>query len=139
NSQISVRATASMSDGIVGQVEFLLDGVLMDLPVTNAPYDLITTITAAPGTHTIGARARASDGTTTFDALPITITVVAAIGNPPVVVITAPTSSTPIAVGSNVTISATASDSDGFIPTTAPGGVTFYADGEPIGTDLTAP
>ncbi|MDP3207741.1 MAG: Ig-like domain-containing protein, partial [Rhodoglobus sp.] len=38
-----------------------------------------------------------------------------------------------------MTIVATASDNDGFIPNTAPGGVSFYADGELISTDLTAP
>jgi hypothetical protein len=42
-------------------------------------------------------------------------------------------------LGSSVTVSATATDADGFIPTAAPGGVTFFADGEPIGTDLVAP
>ena len=36
-------------------------------------------------------------------------------------------------------MTATASDTDGFIPNTAPGGVSFYADGELISTDLTAP
>ncbi|MGH7958469.1 MAG: Ig-like domain-containing protein, partial [Opitutaceae bacterium] len=138
NSQIFFRATAAMSDGVVGQVEFLLDGVLLGSPVTSAPYSLATTVSAPVGSHAIVARARASDGTTTFESSPVTINVVAPIGNGPVVTIT--TSATgPVAVGSNVTVSASANDVDGFIPTTAPGGVTFYADGEVIGTDLTAP
>ncbi|MCC7487820.1 MAG: hypothetical protein IT529_22850, partial [Burkholderiales bacterium] len=51
-----------------------------------------------------------------------------------------PTPSDTIAVGTSVSVTANAVDADGFIPNTAPGGVTFYADGEPIGSnDLNAP
>lgn len=128
-----------MSDGVISQVDFLLDGSTLVGSVASAPYNLNATISAAPGPHTITIHVHASDGTTTFDSSPTTFNVVTAVGNGPSVNITSPTSSAGIAVGANVTITATASDNDGFIPTSAPGGVTFYVDGDPIGTDLTAP
>lgn len=138
NSQVFLRSTASMSDGVVRDVEFLLGGSSLGT-VSSAPYNLATTVTAAPGSYALVARVTASDGTTTFDSSSVTVNVAAAIGNAPTVSISSPTNNSHAQVGVATTITATASDADGFIPSTTGGGVTFYVDGEPIGTDLTAP
>ena len=141
NSQVVVRATASMSDGAVRDVEFFLNGASLGAKVTSAPYFLAPTITTAPGSYNLVARATASDGATTWESTAThAITVIAQVGtNVPVVTFVSPGATDVIAVGNTVTVTATATDADGFIPNSAPGGVSFYADGELIGTDLTAP
>jgi hypothetical protein len=139
NSELFLRSTAAMSDGIVASVEYLLNGASLGT-VSTAPYNLAATITAAPGSYSLVARATASDSVTVFDSAPITLNVAAAIGTGPVVSVLSPTPTDTIAVSTSVSVTASAVDADGFIPNTAPGGVTFYADGEPIGTtDLSAP
>ncbi len=140
NSQAVLRASAAMSDGVVGSVEFFLGGVSLGAAVTSAPYTQVATITAAPGTYNLTARATSTDGVTTWDsAATYPITVVAQTGTAPTVAFVSPAGTDVLAVGTPVTVTATASDADGFIPNTAPGGVSFFADGELIGTDLTAP
>lgn len=140
NSQAVLRASAAMSDGVVGSVEFFLGGVSLGAAVTSAPYTQVATITAAPGTYNLTARATSTDGVTTWDsAATYPITVVAQTGTAPTVGFVSPAGTDVLAVGTPVTVTATASDADGFIPNTAPGGVSFFADGELIGTDLTAP
>lgn len=140
NSQMMIVANPAMSDGVVGSVEFFLGGVSLGAPVATAPYFLVPTITSAPGTYNLTARATATDGVTTWDSsAAYPITVVSAVGAGPAVAITSPQVADVIAVGSSVTFSATATDSDGFIPTSAPGGVSFYADGVLVGTDFSSP
>ncbi|MBL9209977.1 MAG: hypothetical protein JNL92_05890, partial [Opitutaceae bacterium] len=137
NSDIFLRSTATMSDGVVSSVEFLLNGSSVGV-VSAAPYNFAATITAAPGVYPLIARATGSNGAI-FESPPISLNVAAAIPPGPTVTVVSPTPSDTIAVGTAVTVTASAVD-DGFIPNTAPGGVTFYADGDPIGTtDLTAP
>ena len=146
-SSVVLRGTASMSDGVVASVEFLLrDGVNPDVSlgtVTSAPYFVLTApITAATGTYNLIARATATAGgppPTWESTATYPITIVGQVGNGPAVSIVAPLATDVIAVGNAVTVTASATDSDGFIPNTAPGGVSFYADGELIATDLTAP
>lgn len=140
NSQVVIRATTSMSDGVVGNVEFLLGGVSLGSAVTSSPYFLLPTITATPGTYQLVARSTANDGTTNWSSTATyPINVVAQTGTAPTVSILTPLTTDVITVGTATTLTASATDSDGFIPNTAPGGVSFYADGELIGTDLTAP
>ena len=138
NSSFFLRSTASMSDAVVGSVEFFVNGVSAGT-VTRAPYNLAHTTTLAPGAYTVSARATLTDGVTTVDSVTNTLNVVTATGTSPTVSLTAPSTGSFVAVNSSVTLSAIASDADGFIPTTAPGGVIFYVDGDPVGTDLTAP
>jgi hypothetical protein len=142
NSQIFLRSNASMTDGIVSKVEFILDPGTADTvigTVTQAPYNAAYTVTAGVGAHTILARATATDGTTTFDSSTLNFNVTSPVGTAPTVSIATPATNSFAQVGVATTITATASDTDGFIPSTTGGGVTFYVDGEPIGTDLTAP
>ena len=139
-SQIFLRSTASMTDGIVQKVDFILDGNPVPIATaTQAPYNVAHTITAGTGAHTLLARATASDGTTTFDSSTINFTVGAAVGTAPAVTLTGPVNGAFVATGSAISLAATATDTDGFIPSTVGGGVTFFVDGEPVGTDLTAP
>ncbi|MFM8334581.1 MAG: Ig-like domain-containing protein, partial [Opitutaceae bacterium] len=138
NSSFFLRSTASMSDAVVGSVEFFVNAVSAGT-VTRAPYNLAHTTALAPGAYNVFARATLTDGFTTVDSVTNTLNVVTATGTAPTVSLTAPSTGSFAAVNSSVTLSAVASDLDGFIPTTAPGGVTFYVDGDPVGTDLTAP
>ncbi|MDP3073238.1 MAG: Ig-like domain-containing protein [Opitutaceae bacterium] len=146
NSQIVVRGTATMSDGAIGGVEFFLrDGASVETTLgtaNNLPYFQSATITAAPGAYTLVARATAASGAPPppWESQPnYPITIAAQIGSPPVVSFFAPQTTDVITVGSPVAVTVSATDPDGFIPNTAPGGVAFYADGELIATDLTAP
>ncbi len=145
NSDVVLRASASMSDGVVGSVEFFLrDSLNVEYPqgaaVTSAPYFLVQTISIAPGAYNLFSRATVSGGGTTWESTATyPITVVAQVGAAPTINFVSPQGSDIIAVGSNVTVTVTATDTDGFIPNTAPGGVSFYADGELIATDLSAP
>lgn len=139
NSQIVLRSTASMSDGIVQKVEFILDPTGAATVVgtaTTSPYNAAYTVNATVGAHTILARATASDGTTTFDSATVSFNVVAPVGTAPTVSISAPSNNSFVATGAATTITATAASTNtgGFIQS-----VTFYADGEPISTDTTAP
>ena len=144
DSEIFLRATAALSDSIVGSVQFRLDGADLGAPVTQAPYSRAFVLSAASGftagSHTLVARTTSSDGTITLDSATANITVVAAVvGNAvPVVTMTSPASGASLPANQSVTVSATATD-DGFIPSTTGGGVTFYVDGDLIGTDLVAP
>ena len=134
-----------MSDGIIKKIDFILDpgtptSTILGT-VSGIPYNFYYPVTASVGSHTLLARATASDDTTTFDSTTANITVVAAVvGNAvPVVTMTSPASGAFLPANQSVTVSATATDTDGFIPSTTGGGVTFYVDGDPIGTDLIAP
>ena len=138
NSSFFLRSTASMSDAVVGSVEFFVNGVSAGT-VTRAPYNLAHTTALSPGAYTVSARALLTDGVTTVDSVTNTLTVVTATGTAPTVSLTAPSTGSFAAVNSSVTLSAVASDADGFIPTTTPGGVIFYVDGDPVATDLVAP
>lgn len=145
NSALVLRATASMSDGVVGGVEFFLrDSLLVETslgsPATSAPYFVLSNITAVPGSYNLFARATAAGGSPSWESTgTFPITIVGQVGQPPAVSFLTPAVSDVISVGSPVTVTASASDPDGFIPNTAPGGVSFYADGELIATDLSAP
>ena len=145
DSEIFLRATAALSDSIVGSVQFRLDGADLGAAVTQAPYSRAFVLSVAngftAGPHTLVARTTSSDGTITLDSSTANITVVAAVvGNAvPVVTMTSPASGASLPANQSVTVSATATDADGFIPSTTGGGVTFYVDGDLIGTDLVAP
>ena len=142
NSQIFLRSTAAMSDGVVQQVEFILDpgpGETIIGTALQAPYNVPYLVTAGTGAHTLVARATASDGVTTFNSATTSVNVVSAVGTRPTVTVNSPLAGAYLATSTPVIVTATASDSDGFIPSSTGNGVTFFADGDPIGTDLTAP
>lgn len=137
DSEIFFRANATISDAIIGQVEFLVDGVPVAVR-TQSPFNSAIVLSAANGftvgPHILSARATSSDGGTVILSPNVTINIGAPVsGNlPPVVAITAPSSGTNVTVNQTVSLAATATDADGFIPSTAGGGVTFFVDGDPV-------
>jgi hypothetical protein len=138
-SQIFLRSSAAMSDGVVQKVDFVLDpsGPATVIGTsTQAPYNVPYTVAASIGAHTLVARVTASDNVTTYDSVAIPFSVAAAVGTPPTVAVTAPTAGVSIPTGTAAAINASAASTNvgGFIQS-----VTFFVDGEPIGTDATAP
>lgn len=106
-----LTATAADSDGSVSKVVFMSNGVSLG-QVTAAPYKL-TFAPASSGSYSITAVATDNTGgTTTSNAVAITVT--PGRGNDPPVV-TLATSQTTISVGQTATLTATATDSDGTI------------------------
>jgi hypothetical protein len=138
DSSLFLRSTVSMSDAVVSKVDFYVNALQVG-SVSRAPYNLAYSAQLAAGaSYAVFARATLSDNST-IDSATSQLNVVSSTGTAPTVSVTAPSSGSFAAVGSSVTLSAIASDADGFIPTSAGGGVTFYVDGDPVGTDLTAP
>lgn len=126
---VAIAATAADADGSVSQVEFLVDGSVVNTD-NAAPYTYNWTATA--GNHVITARATDNaGGVTTSTAVNISVGVVV----PPTVSITAPSNGATFVLSSTpVTISANASDADGTVSQ-----VQFFVDGVSVGTDNTAP
>lgn len=138
NSQLFLRANAIASDQQIQKVEYFIDGVSVG-SVSKAPYNLSVTFNQAVGARTLKATATLSDGTTQFDSANVALNIIPALGQRPQVAVTSPIGGDSVAVNQNVTLAATASDADGFIPSTAGGGVTFFVDGEQVGTSATNP
>jgi hypothetical protein len=126
---ISANAAATNTPGNITQVQFLVDGVLLQT-VTSYPYNATWT-PGSLGTYTLTAEATDNDGNVT-NSLPVSVTVVTQ--PPPTVSVTAPTSGSIITVGTSVTVAATASSPDGTIKS-----VQFFANGTSIGTSSTPP
>jgi hypothetical protein len=124
-----LTATASDSDGLVSKVEFLVDGLTVDA-LASPPFTQSWTPLVA-GSHIVQARATDnSGGVTTSAAATIKVNQNAA----PATAIIAPAGNQAFAVGQAITITATASDSDGTV-----GKVEFLADGVVIGSLTASP
>lgn len=142
NSAVFLRAIPTLSDSVVANVQFRVDGVNVGPAITSAPYSTAVVLSAANG-FTVGARnvtavATNGDGTITATSPVSVLNVATTVGTAPTVSLSAPTG--PVTVNQNVTLSASASDADGFIPGSI--GVTFFVDGEPVtpvGTGETNP
>ncbi|MFN6379254.1 MAG: Ig-like domain-containing protein [Flavobacteriales bacterium] len=122
---IQINANASDNGGIVEQVEFYVDGVLLFTDNT-APFS--ANYTPTPGAHTISAIAFDNDCLSTTSSV---INISAQSNNPPTVTVSAPTSAI---VGTSITISATASDTDGSVTQ-----VEFFVNNVSVGIDNSAP
>ncbi len=137
------RATASMTDGVVRDVVFVLTGTggpFFFPPDSSSPFtaEIKFNTTDLPGlttgTYNVLAQVTDTDGVM-YESLPVPVSVVTPAGTAPTVQVTAPSATDVIGVGNAVTISANATDSDGTISSVA-----FFVDGEQIGTsDTTAP
>jgi hypothetical protein len=113
----------------VTQVQFFANGAPVGSDAT-APYG-ITWSNVAAGSYSLTVRSTDDDGATTTSA-PVAIAVT---GNtPPTVRITSPASGASFRARSNISIAATAGDSDGGVTRVA-----FYAGSTHLGTDSTAP
>ena len=126
----TVSASASESGGSIASVQFKLDGANLGSAVTTAPY-LVSwdTTKVTNGSHTLTAVATDPGGkSATSSAVMVTVS---NDSSPPVVSMTAPANGA--TVTGTVTVSATASDSDGTIAS-----VQFKLDGADLGSKLTA-
>ncbi len=127
---ITIAATATDSDGVIQQVDFYADGVLVGTDTTS-PYSLTWT-GAAIGTHALTAVALDNVGaTTTSTAVSVVVT---APNTAPVVSIASPVTGATFVAPASMTVSAIATDSDGTVTS-----VEFFANGGSLGSDPTAP
>ena len=74
-STITISANAADSDGTVSSVTFLDGATQIGVPDTTSPYSVSWTVPAAPGSHSLTARAADNGGaTTTSTAVGVTAT-----------------------------------------------------------------
>ena len=127
---IALTATAADSDGTVQKVDFFQGGTNLIATATSAPYT-VNWSSVAPGSYSVTAVATDNRNATTTSA-PVSVTVVA--NALPTISITSPTSGANFGAPANITIAATALDSDGTIQK-----VEFFQDGANLIATLTTP
>ena len=127
---VTLSATASDSDGTISKVEFY-NGTTLLSSDTTSPYSF-TWSSVAAGTYTVKAIAYDNSGASTSSTT-ATITVSGAANKPPTVTLTAPANGATFTAPASVTLSATASDSDGTVSK-----VEFYNGTTLLGTDTTS-
>jgi hypothetical protein len=130
---IIIKATAKDSDGVVRQVEFLVDSnyAIIDsaAPFQGTIYGL------APGAHRLQAIAfDDKNATGTSSIVNIMIKGTVPTNKPPIVSITAPANNSILYLGDTLKVSASASDPDGFIRS-----VRFYRDSTLLSSDTVSP
>ena len=125
----TITATAASSTGYIASVEFLVNGKPLSTD-TVFPYTASWT-PSGTGTYILTAVAKDNSGVITTSA-PASITVAASAA--PTVSLTNPGSGSSYTIGSSLTLTAAASDSDGTITQ-----VSFYVNGALLSTDTTAP
>lgn len=127
---VNITANASDANGTVARVEFF-SGTTKLGEDTSGPYSFAWNNVPA-GAYTITARATDNQGvTTTSTAVSITVS---SGNNPPVVSITSPANNANFTAGSNITITANASDSNGSVAK-----VEFFRGTTKLGEDATSP
>jgi len=128
---IAIAATASDSDGTVSQVDFYQGSTLLGSDTTS-PYSY-TWGNVAAGSYSITAVARDNDGATRTSSA-ASVTVNSASNQAPTVTLTSPAAGASFTAGANISLSATASDSDGTVAR-----VEFYRGSTLVGTDTSSP
>ncbi|WP_258105292.1 AbfB domain-containing protein [Marinoscillum sp. MHG1-6] len=127
---VSITAQSYDNDGNITQVEFFVDGGSIGFDTTS-PYTASWII----GTGNFSLTAVATDDSLAVTtSSPINISGSATPNVLPFVDITSPVNGTSFSDGTNITISASASDSDGTVTQ-----VEFFVDGISIGIDKTSP
>ena len=124
---IALTATATDSDGTIAKVEFF-NGSTLIATDTTSPYSF-TWASVASGSYTLTVKATDNRGGATTSS-PIAITVNAL----PTVSLTAPAAGAVFSAPANVTMTATAADSDGTISK-----VEFFSGATLLGTSTTSP
>lgn len=127
-SNVTVNATASDPGGSISKVEFYLDGAKVGED-TSSPYSY-TINSIAAGSHSIQAKATDNAANTATASVSIT----AGSNSTPTGSITSPTNGSTFGTGSTVTITASASDTDGTISK-----VEFYQGTTKLGEDTSSP
>ncbi len=126
-SSVSLTATASDPDGTVTKVEFY-NGTTLLGTATASPYS-VTINNIVAGTYTLTAKATDNNsGATTSSVVTLNVNKL------PTIAITAPANNAVVAVGSNVSITTNAADTDGTISK-----VEFYRGATLLGTVTSAP
>ena len=124
---INLAATATDSDGSIAKVEFYR-GTTKLSTATVAPYTY-TWSNVAGGTYSLTANATDDKG-----AITTSVAVTVKVNKAPTVALTAPANNAVLVGPTNVTINATASDTDGTVSK-----VQFYRNGVLLGTDTSSP
>ena len=128
---ITLAANAADSDGTIARVDFYSGSTLIGSD-TSSPYSVAWNSVAA-GSYTLTAVARDNAGATATSAA-VSITVNTAANAAPTVSLTSPTSGATFTAPANITLAASAADSDGTISW-----VDFFAGSTLIGSDTTSP
>ncbi|WP_276373451.1 Ig-like domain-containing protein [Chryseolinea sp. H1M3-3] len=127
---ITITATASDTNGSVTKVEFFNGTTKLGEDLTS-PYSF-TWNNAAAGTHALTAKATDNANSVTTSA---SVSITVGTGNiPPAVAIITPANNSQFNSGASITITATASDSNGSVSK-----VEFFNGATKLGEDLTAP
>ena len=127
---ITLTATAADADGTIQKVEFFQGGTTLIGTATSAPYS-ITWGPVAVGAYSVTAVATDNSNATTTST-PVSVTVIP--NALPTVSITSPIAGANFTAPANITVSATALDSDGTIQK-----VEFFQGGTNLIATLTAP
>ncbi|HEU4935164.1 MAG TPA: Ig-like domain-containing protein [Vicinamibacterales bacterium] len=128
---VTVTAAANDSDGTVSRVDFFT-GTTQIGSDTTAPYSA-TWSNVAAGTYTLTAKAVDNDGASTT-SLAVSVQVNAAANQPPTVSLTAPANGASYPAPANISLTASANDTDGTISK-----VEFYNGTNLLTTDTTSP
>ncbi|WP_132054603.1 Ig-like domain-containing protein [Pseudocnuella soli] len=128
---ISIAANATDSDGAIVRVEFFVNGNKIGEDTT-APYAFAWS-NVAVGTYAITAKAT-DNSNLSATSNSVSLTVAEKPNVAPVVSLIAPAAAQTFTAPATIDLSATATDSDGTISK-----VEFFANGNKIGEDLTAP
>ena len=129
-STVTITANASDNDGSVSKVEFF-NGTTKIGEDATAPYSLAWTGVTA-GTHTISAKVTDNVGATA-NSSSVSFSIQPA-NKPPTISISGPANNATFNSGSNITITAVASDSDGTVSK-----VEFFNGGTKLGEDTSSP
>jgi hypothetical protein len=128
---ITIGASASDADGTVSQVDFYQGSTLLASDTTS-PYGY-TWGSVAAGTYQLTAVARDNGGATKTSAA-VSVIVNSATNQAPSVSLTAPAPGASFSAPGNITLTASASDTDGTVAR-----VEFYSGTTLIGSDTTSP
>jgi hypothetical protein len=128
---VNIQATAADADGTVSRVEFYRGTTLIGTD-TSSPYTYSWT-SAPAGNYSLTARAYDNGGASRTSTA-VNISVNTTSNQPPTVSITAPTSGASYTAPASMTITASASDTDGSVAN-----VDFYVGSQLIGSDSSAP
>jgi hypothetical protein len=132
-SNILISSDRGGASWTISRIEFYADGNLLGSDTSGFPYEFTWT-NAPAGTYTITAKAISPTRAPAISA-PVTITIQPTQGNrAPSVNITSPANNTRFNAPTAIPVTADAADTDGSVTS-----VQFFANGNLIGTDTTAP